>query len=103
MTEYEKFERVKRLIKQEERNDPILWYLSYAIEKQFLGGIYTIAPGFFTAVANINQLHLSPGGAVQGFPFVGHKVKAKYLNRLLTTQEEVDEAFDDSYDTKEIQ
>lgn len=65
----------------------IYWYLSFATESEFLGGLYTQAETFELAYAKAVALSANPGGQVFSFPFRARHVDPHYLDRLLTRQE----------------
>ena len=64
------------------------WYLSYAGEDGFRGGVILRAFGFVHACQRARDLHITPGGQIHGIPVPIDEVPvAKYLDRLLTLEE----------------
>jgi hypothetical protein len=89
MTDDEKRERARQLMEEERRTAPLgWWYLSYAGEQDFNGGVLVMAHGFAGAAFESARRGLSPGGQVRGLPVPNdHMPPAKYRNRLLTLVE----------------
>jgi hypothetical protein len=90
MTAQQRSKRIKKLLDKEKTQTEKMWYLSYATEKTFLGGVLTKAPGFFTAVRNMVKLGVSPGGSVAGLEiskYRANKIPATALDRLLQKNE----------------
>lgn len=67
------------------------WYLSYATQTTFLGGVILEAHGPMDAFTQSSLLGLNPGGAALGFPFPEGDVvplpPERFRNRLLTRAE----------------
>jgi len=80
--------RLKQLLAEEASQPLGWWYLSYADENGFRGGIIIAAHGFTGAVYMANILKFSPGGEVKGLPVPPGKLPPEwYRNRLLTLEE----------------
>jgi hypothetical protein len=64
------------------------WYLSYADEDQFRGGVIVRAFGFVHACQRARDLQINPGGQIQGVPCPPEQVPPpKYQDRLLSLAE----------------
>lgn len=63
-----------------------IYYLSFADEERFLGGVFTEAYGIVTAIENTHELGINPGGEVMCIG-PGPAPRPEYLNRLLTKGE----------------
>lgn len=80
--------RLKQLLAEEASQPLGWWYLSYADEEKFRGGVIIAAHGFTGAAYMANILKFSPGGQVTGLPIPPEELPAqKYRNRLLTLAE----------------
>ncbi len=81
--------RALELVQEELLNNPLqLWYLSYATEEKFLGGIFVLAFGPVSAVMRVQAEGLSPGGEVMMVQVPREKrPDHKYWNRLMTKEE----------------
>jgi threonine dehydrogenase-like Zn-dependent dehydrogenase len=90
MNDDEKIERARQMIADEIRTKPRgLWYLSYADDESFRGGVYIEAYGPASAALRANIENLSPGGQVMIFgPLPTDKIpERKFWNRTLTKAE----------------
>jgi hypothetical protein len=90
MTDEEKFQRAMRMVEDEVCANPLgLWYLSYADDDGFRGGVYIEANGPTSAVMTASMAKLSPGGEVLIVgPVPEDKIPDhKFWNRLLTKAE----------------
>jgi hypothetical protein len=88
MKDEEFYERVEYLLDAERDNPLAWWYLSYAGEEGFRGGVIIEARGFTGAAIRSNILKASPGGEVMGLKIPPDKVPAEpYRNRLLSPSE----------------
>ena len=67
------------------------WYLSYAMDDQFLGPCIVRGESFLLACENArNVLGVSPGGQVLGMPIPEEELpKDKYTNQLLSKEDVV--------------
>jgi hypothetical protein len=64
------------------------WYLSYAGETKFNGGVIVRAFGFIHACRRARDLHINPGGQIHGLPLPDDKVPApKYQDKWLSLEE----------------
>jgi len=80
--------RITELLEEESTQPLRWWYLSYADEHNFRGGIIVEARGFATAVSYANRLMISPGGEVQGIEVPADQLPGEsYRYRLLTLEE----------------
>jgi len=80
--------RLKQLLAEEAAQPLGWWYLSYADEKGFRGGVIMSAHGFTSAVYVASTLKISPGGEVQGIRIPPEELPAEsYHYRLLTLEE----------------
>jgi len=80
--------RLKQLLAKEAAQPLGWWYLSYADEKGFRGGVIIEARGFTGAAYLSNLMKYSPGGEVTGLPIPPDKLPAEsHRNRLLTLDE----------------
>ncbi len=73
-----------------------LWYLSFAGDDGFHGGIFVNAVDLIDAVAQTNRLGINPGGEVLGFP-VPHNMphpSQKLVEKLLT-KDQIDTVWSD--------
>ena len=88
MNEQELLERAIELMAAEMKNPFTLWYLSYADDNGFRGGLYIQAFGPSNAALRANLQRLSPGGEVLiiGVPLEQYP-DSRYWNRLLTRAE----------------
>lgn len=79
-------ERVHTILEEESHQPPGWWYLSYATEAGFVGGVIVEARGFTSAVMLVNLLSIRPGpGQVMGLPLPPEKVPPdSYRYRPLT-------------------
>ena len=60
------------------------WYLSYADEASFNGGVVVRAYGLVHACQRARDLQINPGGQIHGVPCPPDKVPhPKYLDKLL--------------------
>jgi threonine dehydrogenase-like Zn-dependent dehydrogenase len=90
MNDDEKIERARQMVADEIRTKPRgLWYLSYADDESFRGGVYIEAHGPASAALRANIEKLSPGGEVMIFgPVPIDKIpERKFWNRTLTKAE----------------
>ena len=92
--EFEK--RLAEVILEEQEGGRGWWYLSFATEEEFLGGLYLEASGPVEACMIAGLLGLNPGGEVLAWPVTPEKLEQFAQNvpdekryRLLT-KEEVD-------------
>ena len=86
----QKFRKRLNKLLAEERNNPLsVWYLSYADDYGFRGGVYLQAHGPAEATYLSNRRGYSPGGAVMVVgPLPADKIPdRKFWNRLLTKQD----------------
>ena len=61
----------------------MIWWLSFADEDGFLGGVLIRADSFIDAVSKSHELKLNPGGEVQGVQLPGDADPPDHeLNRL---------------------
>ena len=70
-----------------------MWfYLSFADESGFLGGVILQADNFFSAVVGASGRGINPGGEVLGCELAGMSIldKPQSLNRLLCKEEVLD-------------
>lgn len=67
----------------------MLWYLSYAGESGFNGGLILEAASFADAIIESHRQKLSPGGEVLGFPVPPdwEERLQSYVGRLLSETE----------------
>ena len=80
--------RIRELLDVEKDKPMAWWYLSYAGEEGFRGGVIIEARGFGSAVLLSNVLKASPGGEVRGLKIPPDKLPPpKYHMRLLTLDE----------------
>lgn len=78
----------------EELGNPLgWWYLSFANDSQFLGGVIVEAPGFVTAFAQANSIGVNPGGQVMGIPVPADKVPPAHYHYRLLNLEELEECW----------
>ncbi len=63
-----------------------IYYLSFADESGFLGGVFTEAHGIITATDKTNDLGINPGGEVMCWGPIPPP-EDHYLDRLLTKDE----------------
>lgn len=76
------------LIREEARNPPAWWYLSYSGEHQFNGGVIIEARGFASAVVLSGELGISPGGEVTGIKIPPDELPPdRYRHRCLSLDE----------------
>jgi threonine dehydrogenase-like Zn-dependent dehydrogenase len=90
MNDDQKFERAMRMVEEEVFKNPRgLWYLSYADDDGFRGGLYLEAHGPASAALRANMEKLSPGGEVMVIgPVPADKIPPQnFWNRLLTREE----------------
>lgn len=84
-------ERNRILIEEERaasKGATSLWYLSYASEEKFLGGVIVRAFGFIHACQRARDLGISGNGQIRGVPVPSVEAPpAKYLDKLLTLAE----------------
>lgn len=85
--------RVDKRLREESSNPLGWWYLSYADEVGFRGGVIIDAPGFASAAMLVNVLGVSPGGEVRGVPIPTGKVPAPHYRYRLLTKEELEECW----------
>lgn len=88
MNQREFRERINKLL-ADERSEPMRWwYLSYASDEGFRGGVYIEAHGPVEAAYLARHRNLSPGGQVQMILVPPeHVPEDRYRNRLLTREE----------------
>lgn len=80
--------RLNKLFAQEGKEALGWWYLSYADEAGFRGGVYLQAHGPMEATYLSRHRHLSPGGQVFILKVPTQFVPAEqFCNRLLTKEE----------------
>ena len=83
--------REAELIEEERKQtkgETSFWYLSYAGETKFNGGVIVRAYGFVHACHRARDLGINPGGEIRGFPVPsGHAPPAKYLDKCLSKVE----------------
>jgi hypothetical protein len=83
-----KEERMRQLLLQESKDPFAWWYLSYADEEHFRGGVIIEARGFASAVVMAGQLGYSPGGQVTGLKIPASELPPpQYRSRCLTKEE----------------
>lgn len=63
-----------------------IYYLSFADDEGFLGGVFTEAHGIITAIERVNELGINPGGEVMCFG-PGPMPNPGCLDRLLSKDE----------------
>ena len=81
-------QRLNTLLAEEGKKPLRWWYLSYAAEEGFRGGVYIQAHGPTEATYLSRHRHLSPGGEVLILMVPAeHLPEEKYRNRLLTKDE----------------
>lgn len=82
-------QRINKLLAEEAKNPLGSWYLSYAKESGFCGGVYIEAHGPTEAAYLSNKRGYSPGGELLTIgPLPPDKCPdRKYFNRLLTKEE----------------
>lgn len=69
-----------------------VFYLSFA-DNGWLGGCYVLASDLGSAVGAAHIHGCNPGGEVAGMgPIPAEMVKSEYLNRLLHTKDELEDA-----------
>lgn len=85
-TDEQLIERATKLILEERRAGVQKWfYLSYADQDGFRGGLYTQAYGFVEATTRAAQTGISPGGEVYAIECPKQKLPApEFRERLLT-------------------
>jgi hypothetical protein len=88
-TDEQLIDRATKLILKERRAGAPKWfYLSYADEAGFRGGLYTFAHGPVEAMTRAGILGLSPGGEVYSFECPKDKLPPpEFRERLLTKAE----------------
>jgi hypothetical protein len=80
--------RIRKLVKEEQDQPERMWYLSFADERGFLGGIIIKAHGFTEAMIKSHAMKINPGGEVQGCVIPEEHIPPKeYHNRLLTKEQ----------------
>jgi hypothetical protein len=93
--------RVLDMVQEELLHNTLqLWYLSYATEEKFLGGVFILAFGPLSAAMRSQAQGLNPGGEVMMIEVP--KIKEpeyKYWNRLLTKAEIQRANPDDKWET----
>jgi hypothetical protein len=83
-----KEERLRELLLEEAKSPFAWWYLSYADEHRFRGGVIIEARGFASASVMSAQLGYSPGGQVTGLKIPRDELPPEqYRSRLLTLDE----------------
>ena len=88
LTQDEFYERLNDQLVKEADGPLGWWYLSYADETHFCGGVIVEARGFVGATLAVRLKKISPGGQVCGLPIQPENLPAKkYRNRLLTLEE----------------
>ncbi len=90
--DFEELRRRETTLIREEREKAggvtSFWYLSYASEEGFRGGVIVRAFGFIHACHRARDLQINPGGQIRGFPVPAPAVPpAKYLDKCLTKAE----------------
>lgn len=88
----EEFEQRVRDVQAQEQEQYVAndwWYLSFASETGFLGGLYLEAQGPMGAIQRAHEIGQNPGGEVRVLgPMPGLELCPKqYLGRLLTEEE----------------
>lgn len=63
------------------------WYMSFATEDEFLGGIVTDADSFIDAVSKARRMGINPGGEVLGVNIDGAIIDESMMDQLLTKDE----------------
>jgi hypothetical protein len=81
--------RADELLLEESQRPEMWWWLSFADDEGFLGGVLTRARGFLSAVQKARNLGINPGGEVQGIEIPedvpeSHK---SYADQLLSKQD----------------
>jgi hypothetical protein len=98
--------RNRELIEQEReasKGKTEFWYLSYASETKFNGGVIVRAFGFVHACQRARDLQINPGGQIHGIPCPPDKVPApKYLDKLLS-RADLEECWGDMRTLAELQ
>lgn len=80
--------RVNARLAKESEEPNRWWFLSFASEEAFLGGLFLEAHGVIHAIQEAYRRGINPGGSVQGHTVPQeHLPPRSYLNRLLTKQE----------------
>lgn len=64
-------QHVAELLEQERKQPLGWWYISFAGETEFLGGVVIEAHGFTDAIAKTHRLGINPGGQAGGTPVPG--------------------------------
>ncbi len=78
---------------EEGMNEVSWWWLSFATETEFLGGVFLQAKGMVDAVAKSHRLGLNPGGSVMTVSVPDGKTPPEHLINRLLTKEEAEEEF----------
>jgi hypothetical protein len=74
--------------REESKGVTSFWYLSYAGETKFNGGVIVRAFGFVHACRRARDLEINPGGQIKGIVVPpGHVPPPKYLDRCLSLAE----------------
>ena len=85
--------RRDKLLLEESQQPERWWWLSFAGEKGFLGGILTRAQGFASAITKTHLLGINPGGECQGAEIPDEVIEsspyghANFADRLLSKRE----------------
>lgn len=95
--------RLKQLLSEEASQPLGWWYLSYADETKFRGGIIIAAHGFTGAAYMANILKFSPGGQVTGVPVPPGKLPPEWYRNRLLTLEELNEIWGDMTKLSELE
>jgi hypothetical protein len=81
-------DRVLEILEEEASQPAGWWYLSFADDDGFRGGVFVWAQGFATAITVTRALKINPGGQVMGVPALDDWMPPeKYQHRLLTLAE----------------
>lgn len=86
---------IRRQMEQERNNPPQWYFVSFADDTHFIGGLVTYQPGPMTATMRAHQLKIYPGGSSRVsrlLPPPEFEIPANLVDRILT-EEEVDRHF----------
>jgi hypothetical protein len=89
--------RMVQMIAEEQGQPEKLFYISFADPGRFLGANIVKAPGFAMAIMKTHSLKINPGGEALGAEVPENvKIKEEFIDKLLRTKEEVEEAMGES-------
>lgn len=82
--------RVEELLREESTKEPQWWWLSFADNRGWLGGICVFASGITSAVLRTHQLGINPGGECRATPLPPGTVPSEDWQERLLSRADLD-------------